>query len=120
VDPPGNVEALVLMQPIRVDTDSSDQEGRLVLANGLLVGVLVRLDEAEHERAGQWFLEVGLGSLQGLNAPTFASLPEATRWVRRNLRDRARDGADGFDVPIVSSAHTSGSEFEAPDDEFGQ
>jgi hypothetical protein len=120
VDPPCNVEALVVLQPIRVDTDSSDQEGRLVLANGLLVGVLVRLDEAEHERAGQWFLEVGLGALQGLNAPTFASLPDATRWLRQNLRNRARIWAGGFDIPVFSGAHTSGGELEAPDDELGQ
>ncbi|MCJ2116461.1 hypothetical protein MKK65_07685 [Methylobacterium sp. J-001] len=83
---PGNVEMLVVLQPIAVDTDSPDREGRLVIANGLLVAVLVRLAEPEHDDVGSWFFEVGFGRLQGKKAPTFLSLEEATRWLRRNLK----------------------------------
>jgi hypothetical protein len=93
VGPRHDVETLVVMQPVRVDTDSVDEEGRLVFADGLLVAILVQLQDSDHERAGQWFLEVGLGSLQGVAAPTFASLPEATRWIRRRITGPApQDG----------------------------
>ncbi|MCJ2120596.1 hypothetical protein MKK65_29180 [Methylobacterium sp. J-001] len=81
----GNVETLVVLQPIAVDTDSPDRDGMLVIANGLLVAVLVRLDEPEHDNVGSWFLEVGFGRLQGKRAPTFLNLEEATRWLRRRL-----------------------------------
>jgi hypothetical protein len=84
--PPRNVETLVVLQPIDIDTGSPDQEGHLVIANGLLVGILVRLDDSDHECAGRWFLEVGLGGLRELDAPIFFSLAEATRWVRTSLR----------------------------------
>ncbi|WP_238313973.1 hypothetical protein [Methylobacterium crusticola] len=83
---PRNIETLVLLQPIAVDTGSPDREGMLVMANGLLVAVLVRLDTPEHERRGSWFLETGLGRLQGVRAPAFESLEEATRWLRKLLK----------------------------------
>ncbi|WP_128561046.1 hypothetical protein [Methylobacterium crusticola] len=82
-----NVETLVVLQSIAVDTGSPDREGRLVIANGLLVGVLVRLDTPEHEEErSNWFFEAGLGRLQGLRAPTFDNLEAATRWVRKHLK----------------------------------
>ena len=84
-----NVEPLVVLRPISVDTRSPDQTGMLVLVNGLLVAVLVRLDAPEHERPGAWFMEVGLGRLAGVRAPTFDTLEEATRWMRRRVRGYA-------------------------------
>ena len=51
------------LQPIRVRTGSKDKEGRLVLADGELVAVLVRLDDEMHgSDRGKWFLEVMFGS----------------------------------------------------------
>ncbi len=58
----------------------------LVIANGLLVAVLVRLDAPDHERPGDWYMEAGFGRLAGARAPLFATLDEATRWIRRRLR----------------------------------
>jgi hypothetical protein len=81
-----NVETLVLLQPIAVDTGSPDDKGMLVIANGMLVAVLVQLSAPEHKHVGFWFLEVGLGRLRGLRPPVFASLPDATRWIRRCLK----------------------------------
>lgn len=81
-----NVESLVVLQPISVDTRSPDQTGMLMLVNGLLVAILVRLDAPEHERPGAWFMEVGLGRLAGVRAPVFDTLQDATRWVRQRLR----------------------------------
>ena len=88
-----NVEALLVLQPIAVDTGSADTDGRLVIANGMLVAVLVRLaddalaeDEDQHERVGGWFLEFGLGRLRGLRPAPFDTLEDATRWLRRQMR----------------------------------
>lgn len=83
---PHNVETLVVLQPIAVDTGSADREGRLVMANGMLVAVLVRLDTPGHESAHSWFMEAGLGRLQGLRPPAFDTLEAATRWLRQQLR----------------------------------
>ncbi|MCJ2101233.1 hypothetical protein [Methylobacterium sp. E-046] len=84
----GNVETLLVLQlqPIAVDTNSPDREGMLVIANGLLVAVLVRLAEPEHHNVGSWFLEVGFGRLQGQRVPTFPTLEDASRWLRRRLK----------------------------------
>lgn len=86
-----NVETLVMLQPIVVDTASTDRIGMLVMANGMLVGVLVRLDTPEHENEGAWFVEVLMAGMKGARAPTFATLDEATRWFRLQLK--ARPGA---------------------------
>ncbi|MFC5555984.1 hypothetical protein ACFPQ7_19105, partial [Methylobacterium iners] len=62
-----NVETLVVLQPIAVDTGSPDRTGMLVMANGMLVGVLVQLNTPEHEHlAGGWFAEALFGRMQGL------------------------------------------------------
>ena len=82
-----NVEPLVVLQPISVDTRSPDRTGMLVMANGLLVAILVRLDAPEHERRGSWFMEVRLGRLAKTRAPVFDSLQDATRWMRQRLRE---------------------------------
>lgn len=83
----GNVETLLVLQrqPIVVDTGSLDRDGVLMLANGLLVAVLVRLDAPEHEHPGHWFLEAGFGRLQGMRVDAFPTLDHATRWVRKQL-----------------------------------
>jgi hypothetical protein len=81
-----NVETLLVLQPIAVDTGSPDREGRLVLANGLLIAVLVRLDTPDHEVGNGWFVEAAFGRLQGLFPPTFDSLEGATRWLRQHLK----------------------------------
>ncbi len=84
--PPHNVETLVVLQPIGVDTDSDDRQGLLVMANGLLVGVLVRLDTPGHQQLRGWFLEAGFGRLAGLRAPTFDTPEAAARWLRQRLK----------------------------------
>ncbi|MCJ2038802.1 hypothetical protein MKK55_07510 [Methylobacterium sp. J-059] len=83
MDARDNVETLLVLQPIMVDTGSPDREGRLVLADGLLIAVLVRLDTPEHEVGPGWFVEAAFGRLFGVSAPIFATLEEATRWLRQ-------------------------------------
>ena len=84
-----NVETLLVLQPIALDTGSSDQDGRLVLANGMLVAILVHLDDPDHEVVSGWFLEIGLGRLQGLRPPPFDTLEDATRWLRQRMKSQA-------------------------------
>jgi hypothetical protein len=79
----------ISLQPIEVLTASHDREGRLVLADGMLVAVLVRLSDEAHDPLlrGAWFLETGLGSLDGRHE-LFASLEEAAAsiegWLNRD------------------------------------
>ncbi|TXN29100.1 hypothetical protein FV232_27945 [Methylobacterium sp. WL30] len=86
MDARDNVETLLVLQPILVDTGSPDREGRLVLANGLLIAVLVRLDTPDHEMGRGWFVEAAFGRLFGVLAPIFDTLEEATRWLRQHRK----------------------------------
>ena len=83
-----NVETLLVLQlqPIAVDTGSPDRDGMLVIANGLLVAVLVRLADPDHDNIGSWFLEAGFARLQGRKVPPFPTLDDASRWLRRHLK----------------------------------
>jgi len=76
------------LQPVRVANDS-DEEGMLVF-NGdqRLVAVLTHLTEQHGGAAGQWFLEVGFGRLEGPNHPTFAGLGLAQDWISERLSTR--------------------------------
>jgi len=77
----------ITLQPIPVMTGSQDHEGRLVLADGQLAAVLVRLsDEVHGEEQGGWFLEAGFGPCDGPEHPIFESFDEAEAWVRRKIK----------------------------------
>lgn len=70
-------------------TGSGDEDGRLVLADGRLVAVLVRLGDLAHaEHAGllgAWFLEAGFGPCAHATPPVFCDLDAAQTWIRRQL-----------------------------------
>jgi hypothetical protein len=85
------MDLAVAFHPVRVLTGSADEEGFLVVVNGGLAGVLVRLSAAVHEgdAVGRWFLEAAFGRCAG-NAPTFASLECADRWFRERLSPAAQ------------------------------
>ncbi len=76
------------LQPVRVETGGPDEDGCLVFSDGKLVAVLVRLsDEHEDEDlAGHWFLEAGLGRLDGPTHPTFINIDDAQAWIARRLK----------------------------------
>ena len=80
-----NVEPLVVMQPVAVDTASPDRNGMLVLASGMLIAVLVKLETPDHEQPG-WFLEATFGNLDRRSAPVFDTLDDATRWFRQRVK----------------------------------
>jgi len=76
----------ITLQPIPVMTGSQDHEGYLVLVDGQLAAVLVRLaDEVHGADRGGWFLETGFGPCDGPVYPVFKSLDEAEAWVRRRI-----------------------------------
>ena len=76
----------ISFQPIEVLTASEDREGCLVLVDGKLAAVLVRLNDQAHEPLlrGAWYLEAGFGFLDGRHE-LFASLEEAAASIERDL-----------------------------------
>jgi hypothetical protein len=74
------------LQPIPVFTASADEDGRLVLADGHLVAVLVRLsDDNEPHLRGSWFLEAGFGLLDNAVKEIFLDLEHARTWIYGRL-----------------------------------
>ena len=76
----------ITFQPIEVLTASEDREGYLVLVNGKLAAVLVRLSDEAHKPLlrGAWYIEAGFGLLDGRHE-LFASLQEAIASIERDL-----------------------------------
>jgi hypothetical protein len=76
----------ISFQPIEVLTASEDREGCLVLVDGKLAAVLVRLNDQVHEPLlrGAWYIEAGLGLLDGRHE-VFASLEEAAASIEHDL-----------------------------------
>ena len=69
---------MITLQPVDVLTGSNDREGRLLLVDGRLAAVLIRLDDQAHIGLlrGAWYIEHGFGSLEH-HHEIFASLDEA-------------------------------------------
>src|SRR5215213_9100017 len=78
-------------QPVQVAVGCDDEEGCLIFADDRLVAVLVRLSRLHEELAGRWYLEVGLGQLEGPSKPTFRDLGTAKEWITRRLTDTAAE-----------------------------
>ena len=83
----------ITLQPVSVRNDGGSHEGRLVLANGDLIAVFVRVTAEEAtgggSQAGGWFLEAGFGpcgTLMISGHPIFATLDDAVEWVRQRLQ----------------------------------
>jgi hypothetical protein len=76
----------ISFQPIEVLTASEDREGRLVLVDGKLAAVLVRLSDKAHDPLlrGAWYIEAGFGLLDGRHG-LFASFDEAIASIERDL-----------------------------------
>jgi len=76
----------LLLRPVPVHTGSADEDGQLVLADGRLVAVLVRLGDAAHAGLlGAWFLEAGFGPCAQVAPPVFSDLDAAQDWIRQRL-----------------------------------
>jgi hypothetical protein len=81
----------ISFQPMRVLIDGHDSEGRLILVNGDLAAVIVRLDGQTHdpEHKGLWNLEAGFGRCSVRDAPLFKTPEEAGGWVEQTLTRKA-------------------------------
>ncbi len=80
--------------PVAVRVDGGSCEGKLVLAEGSLVAVLVKVSAADcgdAAKVGGWFLEAGFGPCGTLSAPSpevFGTVGEAVAWIRLRLDGR--------------------------------
>lgn len=70
----------LVLQPIQVWISSSEREGRLAMAGGRLLALLVKLEEDDGD-AGKWFLEIGFGPAAA-RSMMFDALPDAENWLR--------------------------------------
>ncbi len=77
----------ISFQPIPVLIDGQDKQANLILADGQLTGVIVRLDSETHlpETRGHWRLAVGFGRCNVLGPPLFKTPEEAGAWVEQLL-----------------------------------
>jgi hypothetical protein len=77
----------ISFRPTRVLIDGYDSEGKLILADGQLAALIVRLDGEHHapEHRGWWHLEPRLGKCAVSPAPLFKTPEEAGDWVRQRL-----------------------------------
>jgi hypothetical protein len=81
--------------PVEVLTDGGSSGGRLVLAEGKLVAVLVRVEGGETGEpgsAGGWYVEAGFGPcgiLMTLPPQVFPEEAEAMAWIGQQLERRA-------------------------------
>ena len=76
----------ISFQSLEVLTASEDREGCLVLVDGKLAAVFVRLRDPGHDPLlrGAWYLEAGFGLLDGRHG-LYASLEEAAASIEHDL-----------------------------------
>jgi hypothetical protein len=81
----------ITFQSMRVLIDGHDTDGRLILADGQLAAVVVRLDGSTHdpEHKGLWHLEAGFGRCNVHGLSLFKTPEEAGAWVERVLMREA-------------------------------
>ena len=77
----------ITFMPMRVLIDGHDTYGNLILSDGQLAAVIVRLDGEHHGREdkGLWNLEAGFGKCASRSVPVFKTLDEAGAWVEQTL-----------------------------------
>ncbi|WP_336489601.1 hypothetical protein [Methylobacterium nigriterrae] len=79
----------ITLQPVLIETQSRDTEGRLAFVDGKLVAVLVRLSEELHGAdglAGQWCVEAGFGACAtDVLSVWFDSLEAARSWIAERI-----------------------------------
>ena len=73
----------VELRPIRIETGSPDEVGRLALIDGRLVALLVQLEESHGKDQGGWALEWMAGGV-GASPSPFPDLDIARDWLARN------------------------------------
>ncbi len=71
---------------VRINTDSTDNNALILLADGALVGVLVELsDECHGSGQGEWAIEAAFGIDLTPAPPIFPSAVAAATWLSTHL-----------------------------------
>ncbi len=109
-----DMSSRIIFDPIRIDTGSSDSEGRLAYRDGRLIGVLTLLDPELHGELGvgrHWFLEAGFGPTSGEpRPPAFPTLDAARAWLAdRSARSPCRAARAPEATPRCAAAGRSPS-----------
>jgi hypothetical protein len=74
---------------MRIKTNSKDENSVLVLSDGSLVAILVRLDDPIHGSAqGRWYLEAHFDHVPDTER-LFESLDEAEAWIAEQTENPA-------------------------------
>jgi hypothetical protein len=68
------------IDPVVLDTDSGDEDARLVYIDNKLAAILVCLSELHGPDEGSWFVEMHFPT-GGRNGGTFATIEEALSWL---------------------------------------
>lgn len=80
---------------VRINTHTEDSTAIVLLADGVLLGVLSELlDECHGDDQGKWAIEVAFGLLEHATPSAFASASEAADWLGIRLAG-ARFNLDG-------------------------
>ena len=81
--------------PMRVETGTPEENGRLILVNGKLAAVFVHLsdDHLIPDLQGKWFLEAGLGP-HFEEYKVFSTFEAVEAWVRESFENRVRARAE--------------------------
>ena len=86
---PSRSSPVIECRPVLVNTASPDEKGCLVLADGHLVAVLVRVadtgDEQNRKKLSGWQMEAGFGCCAVPVPPLFDTLADAVAWMRMQL-----------------------------------
>jgi hypothetical protein len=69
-------------QPVTVRTNSADEDGRLVFADGNLIALLVRLSDGHADMADLWFLEACFTCPVGGKHPIFRDPREVEAFLQ--------------------------------------
>ena len=83
----------IKFEPMEVLTNGGISDGRLALANGKLIAVLIHLLPSEADGSGAssegWYREAGFGPCSDLATgrppPLFSSLDEARGWIEQRI-----------------------------------
>ena len=87
-----------ILQPVKVATGTDDESGVVVLLDGRMVAVLVKLAaECHGDMAGHWHVEAAFGPV-GQTASTFPQIAGALRWIAQRL------GLAGAEVQLEIAA----------------
>jgi hypothetical protein len=67
---------------VRIDTHTADGTAIILLADGVLLGVLTELlDECHGDDRGKWAIEAAFGLCEQAIPATFATANEAANWL---------------------------------------